>query len=346
MSLGLHVITGFLGAGKTTVLNAWLTHPSLQSTLVLVNEFGEVGIDHHLYTSLLNTPDRVMLLPSGCVCCEIREDLLESLGQALDLVDSGQVEPFHRVVLETTGLYDPSPYETLLGRHSPLLGRFQLDGVLTVVDASLGQRLLLERAEARQQVAVADRIVLTKTDLAPEGEIQSLLEELRSLNPRAEVLRKDEVIDPLQALSMGLRGTQPAKLETERFLPQLGGFQLEPRSRDSGWALGGSPGPKHADVRSLSLELPGELSLERWSAYVSMLVGFNRERILRIKGLLQFSGQNSLMAFDVVYGVVHPMMQLPPLPHVQGASRVVVIASQMNEEELTQLEAGIRSCVC
>ena len=157
----LSVLTGFLGAGKTSLLNRLLRDPALAETAVIINEFGEIGLDHLLVKSI---DDNMVLLQSGCLCCTMRGDLVAALENLLRDLDNGRVS-FRRVILETTGLADPAPVLQTAMAHPYLVMRYRLDGVITVVDAVNGGATLDEHLEAVKQVAVADRIVLTKTDL-------------------------------------------------------------------------------------------------------------------------------------------------------------------------------------
>src|SRR5947209_5094970 len=184
----LSVLTGFLGAGKTSLLNRLLRDPALADTAVIINEFGEIGLDHLLVKSI---DDNMVLLQSGCLCCTLRGDLITALENLLRDLDNGRIA-FHRVILETTGLADPAPVLQTAMAHPYLVLRYRLDDVIAVVDAVNGAATLDQHMEAVKQVAVADRIVLTKTDLidAPErrrGQEQ-LLARLHALNPAAAIL--------------------------------------------------------------------------------------------------------------------------------------------------------------
>ena len=180
----LTLLTGFLGAGKTTLLNRLLKDPALADTAVIINEFGEVSLDHLLVDYV---GDNMVVLQSGCLCCTLRGDLVDGLEKLLRDLDNGRIK-FSRVLLETTGLADPAPVLHTAMAHPYLIKRFRLDGVVTVVDAINGEGALDAHPEAVKQVAVADRIVLSKTDLADAEVTQHLLDRLRALNPAAVVL--------------------------------------------------------------------------------------------------------------------------------------------------------------
>jgi len=164
------LLTGFLGSGKTTVLSELLKQPDMEGTAVVINEFGEVGLDHLLVES---TQEDILLLESGCLCCTVRSDLIEALERLLFRMEEGEIPEIRRVVIETTGLADPAPILQTLIRDPELGKRFALDGVVTTVDAVNGKETLEHYPESRKQVAVADRILLTKLDLIevlPDGE--------------------------------------------------------------------------------------------------------------------------------------------------------------------------------
>src|SRR5512143_283747 len=178
------VLTGFLGAGKTTLLNRLLKDTALAETAVIINEFGEVSLDHLLVEYV---GDNMVLLQSGCLCCTMRGDLVDALETLLRDLDNRRCK-FRRVLLETTGLADPAPVLHTAMTHPYLLLRYRLDGVLTVVDAVNGEATLDAHTEAVKQAAVADRIVLTKTDLAGTSQRECIVARLRALNPAAPIL--------------------------------------------------------------------------------------------------------------------------------------------------------------
>ena len=186
--LPLHVVTGFLGAGKTTLINRLLQAPALADALVIVNEWGEVGLDHLLYESIAGD---VVLMPSGCLCCSLRGDLIDCLHDLLARRDSGALAPFSRIVLETSGLSDPAPILHALLADPVLARRTLLSGVTTLVDAVNGEGTLNAHREARRQAALADRIVITKSDLVAAGERPARLARLRAsiatINPFAAI---------------------------------------------------------------------------------------------------------------------------------------------------------------
>ncbi|THK35228.1 GTP-binding protein [Ensifer sp. MPMI2T] len=186
--VSVSILTGFLGAGKTTLLNRLLKDPDLADTAVIINEFGDVSIDHLLVEA---SSDGVIELSDGCLCCTVRGELVDTLADLMDRMQTGRIKPLRRVVIETTGLADPAPVlQSVLG--NPVIAQnFRLDGVVTVVDAVNGLQTIANHVEALKQVAVADRLVISKTKLANDIERDALLERLRDLNPRAPVIDGD-----------------------------------------------------------------------------------------------------------------------------------------------------------
>src|SRR6185295_18264207 len=208
-----NLITGFLGAGKTTLLNRLLRDPALKNAAVIINEFGEIGLDHLLVE---HVEDGVMLLATGCLCCTVRGDLVNTLEKLLRGLDNGRMS-FNRVIIETTGLADPAPVLHTVMVHPYMQLRFRLDGVATVVDAVNGAATLDAHQEAVKQAAVADRIVLTKTDLIDTTErhaaLAALRERLAALNPAAPVIAASDA-DVAKLINCGL-------YDAERKIPDV-----------------------------------------------------------------------------------------------------------------------------
>ncbi|WP_426136833.1 CobW family GTP-binding protein [Pseudomonas sp. PWP3-1b2] len=302
MSIALNVITGFLGSGKTTLLKRLLQGESLGDTALLINEFGDVGIDHLLVEEV--APDTV-LLPSGCVCCSIRGELKDALLGLLQRRERGEIPAFKRVILETTGLADPAPILATLNNDVQLRGRFHIGLVITLVDAShaaLQERL---HPEWLAQVAAADRLLLSKTDL--HGECDALRAHLQALNAGTPILNTHDIHSGDQLLlGEGLRSAEPA-VEVSR------------------WQLHQATTATHGAAQVCCLTFDKPLDWVGFGVWLSMLLRCHGERILRVKGLLNV---NASLAPIVIHGVqhcLHAPVHLPAWPGTERQSRLVFI---------------------
>src|SRR6185295_2664983 len=210
------VITGFLGSGKTTLINRLVKRPEMNRVAVIVNELGEIGIDNDLVQT---SSEQMMLLNSGCLCCTLRSDLQETLRELFIKRRNGEIIDFERVIVETTGIADPAPVMQTLMTDTLLLEQFRLDCVITLVDSVNSPGQLDTFSEAMKQVALADRLVVTKSDLAPAEQVEALERRLAEINPRAPARRAvNGEIDPSFLVDVGLRRTQSRLEEVERWL--------------------------------------------------------------------------------------------------------------------------------
>ncbi len=270
------VLTGFLGAGKTTLLNQLLRRADLAGTAVLVNEFGEIGIDHLLVERL---DDDTVLLNAGCLCCTVRGDLARALRGLEPRAARGEVR---RVMIETTGLADPAPIlHTLMG-DAALALRYRLDGVVTVVDAVNAAAQMDAQPEAVRQVAVADRLVLSKTDLATAGSVAALIARLRRLNPSAPLLTaRRGALEPAALLNCGLFDAAGkiadvrAWLDAEAFAPDM---------HDQGHHHHHDVNRHDQRVRSFCLTWERPLHWQGIGMCLEMLIATRGESLLRVKG--------------------------------------------------------------
>ncbi|UZJ57761.1 GTP-binding protein [Pseudomonas sp. KU26590] len=305
MSIALNVITGFLGSGKTTLLKRLLQGETLGDTALLINEFGDVGIDHLLVEEV--APDTV-LLPSGCVCCSIRGELRDALTDLLQRRARGEVPAFRRILLETTGLADPAPILATINNDPHLRGRVHIGLVLTVVDAShaaLQERL---HPEWMAQVAAADRLLISKTDLADADTLRTLQRRLQSINP-APVLTTDAIRSGDQLLlGDGLHSDEPAQ-EVAR------------------WHLMGvrSTAARHGEAQVCCLTFERPLDWVAFGVWLSMLLRCHGERILRVKGLLNVNNSHAPVVIHGVQHCLHAPVHLPAWPGGDHRSRLVFI---------------------
>ncbi|TDV58233.1 G3E family GTPase [Pseudomonas graminis] len=305
MSIALNVITGFLGSGKTTLLKRLLQDETLGDTALLINEFGDVGIDHLLVEEV--APDTV-LLPSGCVCCSIRGELRDALTDLLQRRARGEVPAFRRILLETTGLADPAPILATINNDPHLRGRVHVGLVVTVVDAShaaLQERL---HPEWMAQVAAADRLLISKTDLADDEALQTLQRRLQSINP-APVLTTDSIQSGDQLLlGDGLHSGEPAQ-EVAR------------------WHLMAvrSTAARHGEAQVCCLTFERPLDWVAFGVWLSMLLRSHGERILRVKGLLNVNNSHAPVVIHGVQHCLHAPVHLPQWPGDDHRSRLVFI---------------------
>lgn len=307
-AMPIHIVTGFLGAGKTTLINRLLRAPELADTLVVVNEWGEIGLDHLLYEKVA---DDVILLPSGCLCCDLRGDLLDCLHDVLRRRDAGELAPFARIVLETSGLADPAPILHALFSDPILARRTRLAGVTTLIDAVNGAATLAAHGEARRQVALADRIVLTKSDLvAAPLSLRAATRELNSTCPLVD-------------------------LATDGF--GAGDFLAEPippaaPSRGTAMSAHGASVLSRAFVTDQPIEAP---ALGRFLDLLGVMLG---PRLLRVKGLVgtRETPDQPLLVQGAQH-VFHPPRRLAAWPGGRRETVLVVISDGLEREAVERL---------
>jgi G3E family GTPase len=304
------LVTGFLGSGKTTLLQRLLAAPALADTAVLINEFGEIGLDHHLLERIDET---VVVLQSGCVCCTIRGELSAAIRELHAKRERGLVPPFRRLVIESTGLADPFPILSTVQADPVLRHHFRLGSVITTVDAVNGMRQLDAQPESVKQVAVADRLVLTKTDLAAEETALQLGERLRRINPTAPLWRStDGTIDAEALLSREANDGASA----ER------GWQADV-SLDLHFHAHGN---RHGDdIRAVALSWDRPVDWAMFGIWLTMLLHRHGNEVLRVKGILNVSGSETPVAVHGVQHLVHPPTHMKTWPDTDRRSRLVLI---------------------
>ena len=337
--LPVTLLTGFLGAGKTTLLNAIIAQPNGPRIAVIVNEFGEAGLDHDLIETV---DEEVVLMKSGCLCCSIRGDLSHTLQDLTACRQEGRLT-FERVVIETTGLADPAPILHTFLVDPYLAQNFRIDGVVTVVDAATGPSTLDCQFEAVSQVAMADLLVLSKTDLVSESRSGTFNTRLRSLNPTADILRADRGVVPTAALwdLSGMRPQETAAQAIAWLMPPVPSSSFgpsDPFDNLSGLAPSAAntaPQPKHdSRIGSASIVLHDPISPDAFDHWLDTLIRLRGPDILRVKGIVHLIGIEMPFVF---HGVQHLFDPPVPLYDWQGKtceSRIVVIARDMTREEL------------
>jgi G3E family GTPase len=339
----LTILTGFLGAGKTSLLNRLLRDPELTDCLVIINEFGEIGLDHLLVEAV---DGDMLVMTSGCLCCSIRGDLVATLEDVLRRRDNDRIAPFRRVVIETTGLADPAPVLHTIMYHPYLVLRFRLDGVVTLVDAVNGAATLDAHEEAVKQAAVADRIVLTKTDLLGSdetGRFADLSARLARLNPgapRFDAARGEATAAAL--LSAGLY--DPSKkspdvahwLNADAYPSATGhggpGRHVHPHdtNHDHDGHTGHDPNRHDARIRAFCLRHEAPISPQSFDIFIELLRSAHGPKLLRVKGIIALA--DDLARPVVVHGVqhvFHPPARLDAWPDGDHSTRIVFILKDM-----------------
>ena len=311
------VLTGFLGAGKTTLLRRFLARPEGEGTAVVINEFGSVGIDDALVRA---SSDDVTLLGNGCLCCNMRSDLENALRNLVAERAQGTLPQFKRIVIETSGLADPGPILQTFATDQALGGEFHVEVVVAVVDAVGGFDTLKWSAEARKQVVLADRLVISKTDLAKPQAVKRLGARLRALNPRAAVHTAiDGHLDPRCLLETDV--PTPAALRS--------GFLAEAAHSDG--------------ILSFVLSDDAPLPWDAFSRAMETLIALRGGDLLRVKGLLNVAGCRGPVAVHVVQHLAHPPVELAAWPDQNRASRVVFITRGITERQVRDLFASVRA---
>lgn len=339
------LLTGFLGAGKTTLLNRLLHDPGAGRVAVVVNEFGEAGLDHDLIEA---AAEDVVLMPAGCICCSIRGDLSRTLTALVARQARGEVA-FDRVVIETTGLADPGPIHHTLLLDPVLAPNFALDGVVTAVDAVLGATTLDRHLEAQAQVAMADRLVLTKTDLADAGMLARLAGWLDRLNPGAPRLSAQRGALPSGALfGLGALRRPMAAEHALLWLAQpapdplagLSGLTVPPPAVAPAGALSHHATDQRIATAAITLEDP--IPAQVFDFWLDTLIALRGPDILRMKGIVHIEGLPQPFVF---HGVQHVFE--PPVPIAQAqaggtTSRIVIIARDIPKSELVECLSMLR----
>jgi len=328
----LSVLTGFLGAGKTTLLNR-LLKADLSDTAVIINEFGEVGIDHLLVE---HVDDGIVLLSTGCLCCTLRGDLIDALERLLRSFDNGRAV-FSRVIIETTGLADPAPVLHVLMTHPYLVMRYRLDGIVTVVDAVNGPATLDAHAEAVKQVAVADRLVLTKTDLIPppnRTSLNALRARLHALNPAAPVLdaARGEA-DASRMLNCGLYDPATKIPDVTRWLAveaYADGHHHHGHDHD--------PNRHDAHIRAFALTSPQAVPAGAFEMFMELVRSLHGPNLLRVKGVVKLAEHpDQPLVIHAVQHLMHPAVRLERWPDGDHSTRMVFIVRDTEPRAITEL---------
>jgi G3E family GTPase len=330
--LPVMLLTGFLGSGKTTLLNAWLQTADLANAAVIVNEFGEIGIDHALIAS---SNDNTIELSTGCLCCTVRGDLVDTLRELQVKRAKGEVRAFDRVIIETTGLADPAPVIQALMTF-PVARRFRLQQIVTAIDTSHGLTTLDEHIESVKQAAVADDIVLTKLDIG-SPDVTPLLYRLKALNPGARIHRSSLGDIPLPS-DLAVADIYDPKTKSENVLQWLNAeaYEQGPESPPT------APHDRHhhhhdvnrhsADIGSFCLQFDTPLHWEHVANWLDALVLGHGNDLLRVKGIINVVGREKPIVVQAVQRLFHPPFELPQWPSGDRTSRIVFITRGLSRD--------------
>ncbi len=362
------VITGFLGSGKTTLLNALLTQDGMDNTAVLINEFGEIGLDHLLVREV---SEDVVLLNSGCICCSVRGDLISGLRDLFVKRTRGEIPAFDRVIIETTGLADPAPILHTLMTDPLLTTKFRLDSVVTTVDAIHGSGQLDQHPESVKQAAVADRILMTKSDLADDTTRTALEARLRALNPAApiyQVINGDIAVSKL--FNAGLYDPETKSMDVQKWLRDEAydhhGDETHDHEHSHDHSHSRDDTHDHAHdhhghshdhshdhdvnrhddhIQSFCITFDEPLHWDAFVTWAEIFTQMRGESLLRVKGILNLVGEDAPVAIHAVQHVFHPPASLPAWPSDDHRSKIVFITKdlgpQVIRESLYHLNAAV-----
>jgi G3E family GTPase len=322
------LITGFLGSGKTTLLNGLLAHDGMADTAVIINEFGEIGLDHLLIERAF---EDAVLLKSGCICCTVRGDLVDTMASLVERRDRGEIPPFSRVAIETTGLADPAPILHTIMAEPTLQPLYRVDRVVTTVDAANALSQLDAHYEAAKQVALADRLVLTKTDLVSAATRDAVLARLKALNPLAPV-------------AIVIQGQVSPDLF---FGDDAPGPDLRPGRMAAAAALGHEhqhdehDGDRdhmahHHGISTMSVTRDEPVEWPRLRAWLTALASLKGPDLLRVKGIVHVAGRAGPVVIHGVQHVFHPPVELKAWPDADRRTRIVFITRNIKAEALAQ----------
>jgi len=331
------LLTGFLGSGKTTLLNQLLHHPHMKDTAVIINEIGEAGLDQifantHLAKNLESEhiADNTVLLDSGCLCCSLKNELADTMRDLYFKRDLQAVPKFNRLVIETTGMADPGPILANLMNEPVIESVYQLDAVIVTIDATYGTTQLDEEIEALKQVAVADVLLITKSDIATQAQVATLQEKLFLINPSAtQKLVIHGEIDPLAIIDVGLFDFANKKVAPQRWL----------RAPSKSKALKGTlpTAPAHEGVSTFTVYMPKPLTWQAFKPVILKLCQIHGDGLLRLKGIIHAEDAPAPIAIHAVHFTPYPPILLEGWDEDEPISRVVLIGKSLDEKAIRKL---------
>lgn len=326
------ILTGFLGSGKTTLLNKLLSDPKMHDSAVIINELGEAGLDHILATQVESEhiADNTVLLNSGCVCCSLKNELADTMRDLFFKRALQAIPQFNRLVIETTGMADPGPILGNLMNEPVIESTYRLDAVVVTIDSVYGLKQLEEHAEARKQAAVADVLLLTKSDLADENTIELLKQRLAEINPGATLhnIHHGE-IDPADIIDVGLFSPENHQAKPQRWL-------RAPTKSSS--PKGMLPKKTHNDdISSFTVTMPTALKWRDLKPVILKLCQTYGDKLLRLKGIIHAEDQPAPLAIHAVHYTPYPPSLLEGYEEDEPVSRIVLIGKGLDEPEVRKI---------
>ncbi|MEH6545692.1 MAG: GTP-binding protein [Sneathiella sp.] len=317
----VNIVTGFLGSGKTTLLKEILTRPEFSDTAVIVNEFGEIGLDHIL---LEEVEEGILLLQSGCVCCTIRSDLQETIRGLQKKVSEGLIPEFRRLIIETTGIADPAPVVSTISSEPVINKHFYIGNIICTIDSVAGISTLSSAPEAAKQVAVADRILVTKTDMVTADMMVPLLDRLLELNPSAS--HRKSTGRNFDAKHLFLDEFRDAATGTDEALAMLGRNDNVADMRKK------EPSVSPHMIKSFCLESSAPIDWIAFGVWLTATLHVHGEKILRVKGILDVYESSTPVFINGVQHTMHPPIHLDRWPDKRRSSQIVFITRGLSEE--------------
>ncbi len=319
------VITGFLGSGKTTLLSSILKKKEMQKTAVIINEFGEIGLDHAL---IEHTDENIVELQSGCICCTIQGDLNKTLIDLFDKMMNGKVSSFNRILIETTGLANPVPIIHTLMNSIELIRIYSLDGVITVVDSINGEKTLDLHEESLKQLALAEKIILSKTDIVDKDEIKSLVFRIKEINPVSQIIFSKFGNIPLEEI-FGLGAYDPYKkssvvkkwLAAEKYKDQKHHHHHDVNRHNE-------------NIRAFSMMSENPVNMIAFSFFRDMITAALGANLLRMKGIVNIAGEERPAVIHGVQHIFHPVQWLETWPDNDRRTKLVFITQNIKKEQI------------